>query len=192
MTGGRRGGNDSIRRDYSAMRFKLGNLKGHRETIISVLIILLILAGIALIVWGGQWRQSETPQGKGAPTTLTSLIPPIVEEPPLKGHDDLAAERTWYEATELAHRSVPARSTRSNRHRSTVAPARNLAAIRACESHGNYSAVSKSGKYRGAYQFDQRTWESVGGKGDPAKASEQEQDYRAGLLAQSRDAWPNC
>jgi LysM repeat protein len=34
----------------------------------------------------------------------------------------------------------------------------NLAAIRACESSGNYGAVSADGLYRGAYQFDRQTW----------------------------------
>ena len=69
-----------------------------------------------------------------------------------------------------------------------------LASIRACESGGNYGAVSSSGKYRGAYQFDQQTWESVGGSGDPAAASPAEQDQRAAALQQSRgnSPWPSC
>ena len=69
-----------------------------------------------------------------------------------------------------------------------------LASIRACESGGNYGAVSSSGKYRGAYQFDQGTWESVGGSGDPAAASPAEQDQRASILRQQRGSspWPNC
>jgi hypothetical protein len=68
------------------------------------------------------------------------------------------------------------------------------AALRRCESGGNYAAVSSSGRYRGAYQFDQQTWESVGGTGDPAAASPAEQDYRAKLLYQRRGAraWPTC
>jgi len=69
-----------------------------------------------------------------------------------------------------------------------------LAKIRHCESRGNYSIASASGKYRGAYQFDQRTWNSVGGSGDPAAASPAEQDYRALLLYRQRGRrpWPNC
>jgi hypothetical protein len=68
------------------------------------------------------------------------------------------------------------------------------AALRKCESGGNYAAVSASGRYRGAYQFDQQTWESVGGTGDPAAATPAEQDYRAKLLYQRRGAraWPTC
>jgi len=69
-----------------------------------------------------------------------------------------------------------------------------LAAIRACESTGNYGAVSADGLYRGAYQFDRQTWQSVGGSGDPAAASPAEQDARASQLWSQRGAnpWPNC
>ncbi len=69
-----------------------------------------------------------------------------------------------------------------------------LANIRRCESGGNYQAVSPSGKYRGAYQFDVRTWRSIGGSGDPAAASPAEQDARARQLRSQRGSspWPNC
>jgi soluble lytic murein transglycosylase-like protein len=69
-----------------------------------------------------------------------------------------------------------------------------LDSIAACESGGDPAAVSSDGTYRGKYQFDYGTWESVGGSGDPAAASEQEQDYRAALLySQSGSSpWPIC
>jgi hypothetical protein len=69
-----------------------------------------------------------------------------------------------------------------------------LDAIGACESGGDPTAVSSDGTYRGKYQFDYGTWESVGGSGDPAAASEQEQDYRAAVLySQSGSSpWPIC
>lgn len=68
------------------------------------------------------------------------------------------------------------------------------ARLRQCESSGNYRAVSASGKYRGAYQFDQRTWNSVGGVGDPAAAAPREQDLRAKILYSRRGwrPWPVC
>lgn len=68
------------------------------------------------------------------------------------------------------------------------------AALRNCESGGNYGAVSRSGLYRGAYQFDQRTFESVGGRGDPAAASPADQDLRAKILYSRRGStpWPVC
>jgi hypothetical protein len=69
-----------------------------------------------------------------------------------------------------------------------------LEKIAACESGGDPSAVGGGGQFRGKYQFDQGTWASVGGSGDPAAASEAEQDKRAAmLLARSgSNPWPNC
>jgi soluble lytic murein transglycosylase-like protein len=69
-----------------------------------------------------------------------------------------------------------------------------LDAIGSCESGGDPTAVSSDGTYRGKYQFDYGTWESMGGSGDPAAASEAEQDYRAALLySQSGSSpWPIC
>lgn len=69
-----------------------------------------------------------------------------------------------------------------------------LAAIAQCESRGNPRAVSANGMYRGKYQFSFHTWGTVGGKGDPARASETEQDRRAAMLYR-RDGpgqWPVC
>ena len=69
-----------------------------------------------------------------------------------------------------------------------------LAAIRACESGGDYGAISSSGTYRGAYQFDYATWQAVGGSGDPAAASPAEQDMRAQMLYDQSGSspWPVC
>jgi Transglycosylase-like domain len=69
-----------------------------------------------------------------------------------------------------------------------------LAAIARCESHGNPRTISSNGMYRGKYQFGHGTWASVGGKGDPAAASETEQDRRAALLFSRLGAspWPVC
>ena len=68
------------------------------------------------------------------------------------------------------------------------------AALRQCESGGNYQAVSASGLYRGAFQFDLGTWATVGGSGDPAAASPAEQDHRAQVLWSQRgpSPWPIC
>ena len=63
-----------------------------------------------------------------------------------------------------------------------------------CESGGDPGAVSPDGQYRGKYQFDQQTWNSVGGSGDPAAAPEAEQDQRAAQLHAQRGSspWPVC
>lgn len=69
-----------------------------------------------------------------------------------------------------------------------------LAGIAACESAGNAAAVSPDGRYRGKYQFDLPTWQTVGGQGDPALAPEMEQDRRAKALLSRRGTqpWPSC
>jgi peptidoglycan hydrolase-like protein with peptidoglycan-binding domain len=69
-----------------------------------------------------------------------------------------------------------------------------LKRIAKCESGGNPRAISKSGRYRGKYQFDQATWEAAGGTGDPAAAPESTQDKIALKLYKARGTapWPNC
>jgi hypothetical protein len=69
-----------------------------------------------------------------------------------------------------------------------------LNGIAACESHGNPRAIGGGGAYRGKYQFSYGTWASVGGRGDPAAASEREQDRRAAMLLtrSGRGHWPVC
>lgn len=69
-----------------------------------------------------------------------------------------------------------------------------LYAIAGCESGHDPQAVSPDGTYRGLFQFDYGTWGTVGGSGDPAAASVEEQYYRADLLYQSRGSqpWPVC
>jgi hypothetical protein len=79
------------------------------------------------------------------------------------------------------------------RHAKSGTPAV-LASIAACESGGDPHAIGGGGLYRGKYQFDQSTWASVGGKGDPAAASGAEQDRRAAILyaREGTAAWPVC
>lgn len=63
-----------------------------------------------------------------------------------------------------------------------------------CESGGNPRAVSKSGKYRGAFQFSLSTWRSIGMSGDPI-----DHPYSVQLAAAKRlqarsgwGQWPTC
>ena len=82
-------------------------------------------------------------------------------------------------------------SARSSRGGSATAV---LERIARCESGGNPRAVSPDGRYYGKYQFSKATWRSVGGTGNPAEASEAEQDRRATMLYESAGAspWPVC
>jgi hypothetical protein len=73
------------------------------------------------------------------------------------------------------------------------ASASGWAALRNCESHGNYATNTGNGFY-GAYQFDLQTWRSMGGSGLPSDAPPWEQDARAKALYQTRGSspWPVC
>jgi peptidoglycan hydrolase-like protein with peptidoglycan-binding domain len=75
------------------------------------------------------------------------------------------------------------------------------AALRECESNGNYSITNPSGRYRGAYQFDRSTWNSIARRHaphlvgvDPAAALPADQDAMALALYSERGArpWPHC
>jgi hypothetical protein len=76
-----------------------------------------------------------------------------------------------------------------------------LGALRECESSGNYQAVSSNGLYRGAYQFNQSTWNGVARRHfpwlegqDPSAAEPWWQDAMAKALWSESGArpWPHC
>jgi hypothetical protein len=73
--------------------------------------------------------------------------------------------------------------------------------LRMCESRDDYGAVSRSGTYRGAYQFSQSTWNGVAERHypwlvgvDPATADFYWQDAMARALYSEagRSPWPHC
>ena len=86
------------------------------------------------------------------------------------------------------------KSKETTRHKKHVKLPKVMKKIAICESGGNPRAVSPSGKYRGKWQFSMDTWHSLGGKGDPAKASEYRQDKLAMKLyrAEGTKPWPEC
>ena len=95
------------------------------------------------------------------------------------------------EAAASAHSSV--------RRRGGTSCGSNFDCFKSCttgrESHGDYGAVSSSGTYRGAWQFDQRTWEANGGFGDPAAATPAQQDavaYNTWLASGSQPWGGRC
>jgi peptidoglycan hydrolase-like protein with peptidoglycan-binding domain len=104
----------------------------------------------------------------------------------------LAADGVAGPAT-LAALGVRVTSASSTGSGSSSVPAE-LQAIAQCESGGNPRAVSPDGTYRGKYQFDQGTWEQMGGDGDPIAAPEAVQDKIAVKLYKARGTapWPNC
>lgn len=66
--------------------------------------------------------------------------------------------------------------------------------LRMCESTNRQRATSPDGLYLGYYQFDRRTYASVGGTGDPRDDGLLEQSYRAVILYRRRGIapWPVC
>jgi hypothetical protein len=93
----------------------------------------------------------------------------------------------------LVRTAVPPRVPPAGTRTPGVRAGGTLAAIARCESGGNYATNTGNGFY-GAYQFDLRTWQSVGGSGNPAAASPAEQDRRAAMLYAQRGSspWPVC
>lgn len=157
-----------------------------RVLLISLLVVALVPAVALAAPGGGSERAGLAP----AQPALASLTGPV---------------KRFHRAIRMGvHRMRVARHRRVVRRRrereatfSTLpggVSQATLDAIGACESGGDPTAVSSDGSYRGKYQFDYGTWESVGGSGDPAAASEAEQDYRAALLyAQAGSSpWPVC
>lgn len=119
--------------------------------------------------------------------------------------DPLTRSQRSRRRTALEQHTVPelrrstkrvARTIRYERHGGApdVSIPPQLKAIAECESGGDPRAISAGGTYRGKYQFSFSTWRSVGGKGDPARASETEQDRRAAILYRKGGPghWPVC
>jgi hypothetical protein len=92
---------------------------------------------------------------------------------------------------ELREARLEARRERREAQASQASPV--LEAIAACESGGDPTTDTGNGFY-GKYQFTLETWAAVGGSGNPAQASEVEQDRRAAILYAQAGAspWPVC
>jgi Transglycosylase-like domain/Putative peptidoglycan binding domain len=89
----------------------------------------------------------------------------------------------------LAALGITAQSSSAPQDAATV-----LAKIAQCESSGDPTAVSADGRYYGKYQFSRATWRRMGGRGNPARAPEAEQDQRAAMLYEQEGTrpWPVC
>ena len=65
--------------------------------------------------------------------------------------------------------------------------------IASCETNGNWTSDTGNG-YFGGLQFSQGAWNSVGGNGNPAQASKDEQINRGKMLQEKRGwgVWGAC
>lgn len=158
-----------------------------RTYIVSVLLIAGAAPAGALAASGGEPAAAQIPIGAARSPGIEVLRRPVEQ---------------FRQAIEAEVRRLAAEHRAKLRRRGGASlgqlpAAVSLATLRqiaACESGGERSAVSAGGTYRGLYQFDDATWESVGGRGDPAAASAAEQTYRAALLFSraGSSAWPIC
>lgn len=157
-----------------------------------VLVLLVAFPAVALAAAAPEAPRSEPDRPRAGladavPAGIAALTPP---GPTLRSEMRAAAKRI-----EAARK---ARQRRERRQLYATLPGSvsmsTLESIASCESGGNPTAISSDGSYRGKYQFSFETWAAVGGSGDPAAASEAEQDYRAALLySQSGSSpWPVC
>jgi hypothetical protein len=139
---------------------------------------------------------AEASNGIGNATALTG---PLLD--PVDRYSELIVRRTV--KAERAHKihakkRRQAREAREEQEKFENLPGGvtmgTLESIASCESGGDPEVVSSDGSYMGLYQFDQGTWESVGGTGTPIEASAAEQTYRAALLysRSGSSPWPIC
>jgi peptidoglycan hydrolase-like protein with peptidoglycan-binding domain len=170
----------------------------------------LAVLGASLALAGGAMAQTGTPpsgggnasaQGGGVAAIQSALGIPADG---VYGPQTRAAVRRFQQAHGLTADGVAGPRTLAALGVKAAAPAPKatkqsagtgvLASIAQCESGGDPTAISPSGRYRGKYQFSRATWRAMGGSGDPAKAPEAEQDRLAAALLAARGTspWPNC
>jgi resuscitation-promoting factor RpfB len=126
---------------------------------------------------------------------LTSLaLPPAALASKPFNEGDLVSSPVLDKSLIAHQHAKRARAARAATQDARVAIPAHLAAIAACESGGNPSAIGGGGLYRGAFQMTYSSWAAAGGSGDPAAASMAEQVKRAEILyAQAGPGqWPVC
>lgn len=157
----------------------------------AVLTMLACGLAFALLMWACPGPE-ETEDAMVVVETVAS-----VEHEPVAEYDDLHGYEVPTTARPSKQRaSRAAASPRSSRRPGTAVAVSGdrLDQIAWCESRLNPTATSSSGKYKGAFQFDDATWRSNGGVGDPRDATYEEQKAVAARLYERRGAspWPTC
>ena len=139
----------------------------------------------------GTTTPSEEPAEEPAATEEPEAEEPAAEEP---AAEEPADEEPAPDEVEEPAAEEPAAEEPAAEEPAAEEPSSDLQAIAQCESGGDAGAVSPNGEYRGKYQFSRETWRGVGGEGDPAAASEAEQDRRAAELYEQSGStsWPTC
>ena len=161
-----------------------------RKHFIPILLVLLAFPAAALAADGGGRPSSRPAVGAAEVVPIAALQRPAAH---FQHVVETIAQRIEAEERAAVRKQEREREEEFAALPGGVSPA-TMEAIAACESGGDPTAVSADGTYRGLYQFDYGTWESVGGSGDPAAASAAEQTYRAALLYSESGSspWPVC
>lgn len=159
-----------------------------------VVLVLLASGATADAQWPSSAPRSQAAVGDALPAELTPLRRPVERFQRLI---HTVARQILTEERERERRAAAAAARKREELFANLPGGVTMAtleSIASCESGGDPTAVSSDGTYRGLYQFDQGTWESVGGSGDPAAASAAEQSYRAALLysRSGSSPWPIC
>jgi transglycosylase-like protein len=159
-----------------------------RKHFAPILLILLAFPAAALAAGGGEANSGGPRVGQAEVATIAPLQRPVD-----RFNRTIASYAAEIRAEERAAARKQEREEEEQFTELGVSMA-TLESIAACESGGDPAAVSSDGTYRGKYQFDYGTWESMGGTGDPAAAPEAEQDRLAAKLYATAGAgqWPVC
>lgn len=125
-----------------------------------------------------------------------------VRTPGVKGERTVTYEVTIQDGKEVERKEIASTTKKAPQKQVEVVGAKPpfggdlaaaFAALRQCESGGNYSNKNNP-LYRGAYQFSYQTWAGNGGYHDPADAPPALQDAAALALYERRgwQPWPAC
>ena len=176
--------------------------------LLAAILLALLIAAFVLWLWVGLLRelsQVSTPIGQDAARTTPTAASRDFARPVLPVSPDPAAESAARTTSPSASATAPtgARSVATQGPAvdvSTVSAAglsvptdAQLAALRWCESRGQYGINTGNGYY-GAYQFDLRTWHGIGETGRPDLAAPAVQDaaVRRLFVLRGWQPWPVC
>jgi peptidoglycan hydrolase-like protein with peptidoglycan-binding domain len=194
-------------RRFAAVR-ELRRKRGFRAGAGVLLASLTLAAGGAVAATGGSSTGSSSVRAAGSSVAALQQALGIPADG-IYGPQTRRAVRAYQRAHGLAVDGIAGpqtlgslglagRSTTASRTTTTSSSSGSasgvLARIAQCESGGNPSAISPTGRFRGKYQFTRATWHDLGGTGDPARAPEATQDRLALALYQQRGTqpWPVC
>lgn len=161
----------------------------HKDPALIFLALLLVVALVAIVVFTKDDGRTVNTDPDPVETTTTETPTTTTE-----------ATTTTAPPETTTTTEAPPPPTTAPRATTTTRASRGAvrtdvwSALAACESGGDPTKVSASGKYRGAFQFSVATWESVGETGDPAAHSYAHQ-LEAAKRLQARDGWgqwPDC